>query len=155
MKKFALLMAIAASVFAVTSCDEYEDGRPSSSVLDRFENMYPGAWDVEWEREGVYWEVSFDTGTPPNEIDHTAWFRSDGTWVRTETDLHISAVPASIKEFLQKSQYASALLEDSEIDYIQTPDGNFYQFELVYNGARVKINVTEDGKVSLAGLDLW
>jgi hypothetical protein len=117
--------------------------------------MYPGAWDVEWEREGVYWEVSFDTGTPPNEIDHTAWFRSDGTWVRTETDLHISAVPASIKEFLQKSQYASALLEDSEIDYIQTPDGNFYQFELVYNGTRVKVNVTEDGKVSLAGLDLW
>ena len=155
MKKFALLMAIAASVFAVTSCDEYEDGRPSSSVLDRFENMYPGAWDVEWEREGVYWEVSFDTGTPPNEIDHTAWFRSDRTWVRTETDLHISAVPASIKEFLQKSQYASALLEDSEIDYIQTPDGNFYQFELVYNGARVKVNVTEDGKGSLAGHDLW
>ena len=155
MKKFALLMAIAASVFAVISCDEYEDGKPSSSVLDRFENMYPGAWDVEGEREGVYWEVSFDTGTPPNEIDHTAWFRSDGTWVRTETDLHISAVPASIKEFLQKSQYASALLEDSEIDYIQTPDGNFYQFELVYNGARVKINVTEDGKVSLAGHDLW
>lgn len=155
MKKFALLMAIAASVFAVISCDEYEDGKPSSSVLDRFENMYPGAWDVEWEREGVYWEVSFDTGTPPNEIDHTAWFRSDGTWVRTETDLHISAVPASIKEFLQESQYASALLEDSEIDYIQTPDGNFYQFELVYNGARVKINVTEDGKVSLAGHDFW
>ena len=155
MKKFALLMAIAASVFAVTSCDEYEDGKPSSSVLDRFENMYPGAWDVEWEREGVYWEVSFDTGTPPDEIDHTAWFRSDGTWVRTETDLHISAVLASIKEFLQESQYAAALLEDSEIDYIQTPDGNFYQFELVYNGTRVKVNVTEDGKVSLAGLDLW
>lgn len=155
MKKFALLMAIAASVFAVTSCDEYEDGKPSSSVLDRFENMYPGAWDVEWEREGVYWEVSFDTGTPPNEIDHTAWFRSDGTWVRTETDLHISAVPASIKEFLQESQYAAALLEDSEIDYIQTPDGNFYQFELVYNGTRVKVNVTEDGKVSLAELELW
>lgn len=155
MKKFALLMAIAASVFAVTSCDEYEDGKPSSSVLDRFENMYPGAWDVEWEREGVYWEVSFDTGTPPDEIDHTAWFRSDGTWVRTETDLHISAVPASIKEFLQESQYAAALLEDSEIDYIQTPDGNFYQFELVYNGTRVKVNVTEDGKVSLAELELW
>ena len=64
-------------------------------------------------------------------------------------------MPASIKEFLQKSQYASALLEDSEIDYIQTPDGNFYQFELVYNGTRVKVNVTEDGKVSLTGLELW
>ena len=155
MKKLALLMVIAASVFAVISCDEYEDGKPSSSVLDRFENMYPGAWDVEWEREGIYWEVSFDTGSYPNQTEHTAWFKSDGTWVRTETDIHVSAVPDAIKGFLQNSEYASALLEDNEVDYIQTPDGNYYQFELIYNGARVKVNVTEDGKISLAGLDLW
>lgn len=155
MNKYAILMAIAASVFAIASCDKYEDGKPSSSVLDRFEAMYPGAWDVEWEREGVYWEVSFDTGSYPNEIDNTAWFTNDGTWVRTETDLYIGSVPAAIKEFLQNSEYASALLEDTEIDYIQTPDGNYYQFELIYNGAKIKVNVTEDGKISLAGFDIW
>ena len=155
MKKLAVIIAVAASVFAALSCDQYEDGKPSDNVLTRFDKMYPNAYNIEWEIEGVYWEVSFETGSYPNVKEHTAWFRADGTWVRTETDLLISAVPEEIKQYLQASEYASALLQDTEIDYVQTPDGNYYQFELVYNGASIKVNVTPDGNISLAGFDMW
>ena len=150
MKQLYLLITVAASMFAALSCDQYEDGKPSDNVLSRFEKMYPNAYDIEWELEGIYWEVSFDTGSYPNVKEHTAWFKADGTWLRTETELHVSAVPDAIKQYLQASEYGSALLQDTEIDYVQTPEGNFYQFELLYNGVVIKVNVTPDGNVSVA-----
>ena len=151
MKKFALLMAIAASVFAVTSCDEYEDGKPSSSVLDRFENMYPGAWDVEWEREGAYWKVSFEAGAYPNRVDHEAWYDEAGNWIMTETDMLLSSVPQEIKDFLAADAvYGTATISDNDVEFWQKPDGNFYRFDLRHDGREVEVDVTEDGKVSPA-----
>ena len=150
MKRFVFLTAILLSVSAVMSCDTYEDGEPVADVLNVFEKMYPGARDVEWEREGPYWEVSFETGSYPDEVDHSAWFTTDGAWVRTETDIFITAVPESIMKAIQESEYASAMLEDTDVDYIQTPEGNYYQFDLIYQGSRIEVNVTEDGQVSRA-----
>ena len=68
MKKIMILAAVLAAT--MISCDKYEDGRPSKDVISQFDRMYPEAFDVEWGREGTYWEVSFETGARPNGIEH-------------------------------------------------------------------------------------
>lgn len=152
MKKLFAIFTVAALAFGALSCDKYEDGRPARSVIHEFESMYPDAKDVEWEKEGLYWSVSFETGTRPDVVEHEAWYDTDGNWIRTETDLYANQVPQQIKDFLESSEYASAFLEDNEVDFVETPEGDFYRFGLVVAGAKVKVDVYEDGTVKLAGL---
>ena len=37
------------------------------------------------------------------------------------------------------------------VDYFETPAGDFYRFEVYLNGGKAEVDVTEDGKVSVAG----
>ncbi len=152
MKRIFTLIAITVSLVTMFSCDKFEDGRPSRTAIREFEKMYPDAWDVEWEYEGLYWEVSFETGKRPDGTEHSAWFDESGNWVMTKTEMAYSAVPQKVKDFLAASEYGTARLEDHWVDFYETPDGNFYRFDILVDGREREVDVTEDGKVSLAGL---
>lgn len=142
-----ILMLTAATL--LLSCEKYEDGKPLKNVRNAFSEMYPGARDVEWDAENGYWVVSFELGTPPNVKECEAWYDVDANWLRTETDLVDSALPQSIKDAIAASEYASALLSAGDVDYVETPDGNFYELEVNLNGLEIRLKVSEDGKVSL------
>ena len=142
-----ILMLVTAAI--LLSCEKYEDGKPLKNVLNAFSEMYPGARDVEWDAENGYWVVSFELGTPPNVKECEAWYDVDANWLRTETDLVDSALPQSVKDAIAASEYASALLSAGDVDYVETPDGNFYELEVNLNGLEIRLKVSEDGKVSL------
>lgn len=152
MKKIMMILA-AAALLAVPACDKYDDGRPAKGVREEFASMYPDAKDVEWDDEGAYWKVSFETGAASRRVDHEAWYDKSGNWVRTETDMLLANVPQKIKDYLDASEYGSAVLSDNDIDFVETPEGNYYRFEIVLNGLEVYVNVSEEGDVSLGGLD--
>ena len=145
-----VMLAVAAA--AQISCEKYEDGKPSKNGRSEFERMYPDAKDVEWETDFGYWKVSFEIGTPPNETDYEAWFDITGNWVRTEKEILFSALPQVITDALEASEYASAVLSASDVEYVETPDGNYYQLEILVKGVEVKLKVDEAGKISLAGV---
>ena len=148
MKRFlAIFACLAAAVFV--SCDKYEDGKPSKDVRSEFNRMYPDARDVEWEYQGAYWEVSFETGSRPDETDHTAWYDKNGAWIQTCTEVFLSAVPLEILNYLKASGYGTGQFEDNDAEYFDTPAGNFYWFDLRYEGQKIDVDVTEDGKVFL------
>ncbi len=154
MKRIAKIFTMLAAVaLTFVSCEKFEDGKPSKGVRDEFDQMYPDAHDVEWDRELAGWQVSFKTGTPPNVKECDAWYDVNGNWLRTETDILESALPQAVKDALAASEYASAVLDASDIDYVETPDGNFYQLEVVLKGLEIKLDVSEDGEISLSGLD--
>ena len=132
----------------VASCEKYEDGKPVKDVRAEFARMYPDAWDVEWEYKGTIWEVSFETGTRPDGTDRQAWYDMDGNWVQTVTDVFIVSVPQNIKDYLKASEFASGQFVDDDADYIEKPDGNFYRFDIRFDGKEIEVDVTEDGKVS-------
>ena len=96
--------------------------------------------------------VSFETGTPPNEVDHEAWYDQKGNWVRTETDVFANALPQSVKDALAGSEYASAVIDNNDIVYVETPTGSWYRLELNAGGLEIHVDVTEDGKVSLSDI---
>lgn len=146
-KVFALVALV---LQMLSSCEKYEDGRPAKSVRSEFARMYPDAKDVEWEPEAGYWKISFETGKVPAVKEHEAWYDADGNWIRTETDIHESLLPKSVKDALAASEYASVILSGSDIEYVEAPHGNYYQLEVKYSGMEVTLKVTEDGDVSLA-----
>lgn len=151
MKKMILMMAAVFAILSVASCDKYEDGRPSKDIISEFNRMYPDAWNVEWENEGAYWEVDFATGSRLDGVEHTAWFDMSANWIQTKTEMALTAVPQKIKDYLAASEFGDTQYEDYFVDYYETPTGNFYRFDVHINGGEAEIDVTEDGKVSVAG----
>lgn len=151
MKKVLTFIAMMAAVMTFMSCDRYDDGRPSKDVRSEFNKMYPDAFDVEWEWDGTYWEVTFETGSRPNGIEKEVWYDKAGNWIMTSTDMLLSMVPQNITEFLAMNpNYGTASIVDAEVEYIETPSGNFYRFELSVAGRKVKVDVNVNGAVSPA-----
>ena len=149
MKRILSFILVLVTAALLLSCEKYEDGKPLKNVRNAFSEMYPDARDVEWDAENGYWVVSFELGTPPNVKECEAWYDVDANWLRTETDLVDSALPQSVKDAIAASEYASALLSAGDVDYVETPDGNFYELEVNLNGLEIRLKVSEDGKVSL------
>lgn len=146
-----LIMAVV--MIAAVSCEKYDDGRPEKNIRDSFADMYPDAKDVDWDFEGGYWKVSFETGTGAAEIDHEAWYDKSGNWVLTETECPLYAVPQVYKDYLAADEvYGAASFKDDDAEFIQTPDAEYYRFDLFLNGVEVKVNVFGDGAVLEGGL---
>lgn len=151
MKKILTILTVVAAVILSVSCEKYEDGKPSKDVRTEFADMYPDAWDVEWERNGSGWVVSFETGKRPNGTEHKAWYDKDGAWIQTVTDVILADVPQSIKNYLQESEYAQAQFEDYDAEYFETQAGdNFYRFDLVMGGRDIEVDVNTNGEVTPA-----
>lgn len=144
-------MAAVAALVLAAACEKYDDGRPPKNVRSEFDRMYPDAWDIEWDYEGTAWVVDFETGPRPNGVEHTAIFDLSGNWISTETELPLTSVPQNIKDYLAASEYGDAQYEDYFVDFFETPTGKFYRFEVYLNGGKAEVDVTEDGKVSVAG----
>ena len=148
--KFMLILTIMAAT-VVMACDMYDDGIPPKQVRNEFKTLCPDAKDVEWDKEGAYWSVSYETGSHQNRVDHEALFDTTGKWLYTETETYLSSVPQSVKDALSASaEYGSLPFDDNEVKFYQTPSGNFYRFELRKDGRDVEVDVTEDGKVAQA-----
>lgn len=154
MKKIMMIMAVAVAALAMISCERYDDGRPVKDVRNEFNRMYPGAFDVEWDWNGTHWEVSFETGARPNGTEHEAWYDRDGSWLGTKIEMLITAVPQQIKDSLAADPtYGTAPYADNDVEYIETPDGNFYRFDLRVNSVVVEVDVKPNGEVTFASYD--
>lgn len=150
MKKICFMVALAA-LTAFAACEKYEDGKPGKHTRDEFATMYPSAKDVEWDYEQGYWVVSFETGMRPDVKEHEAWYDASGNWVMTKTDVLLTDVPQNIKDALAADPvYGKAPFEDYDADYVQTPSGEFYRFDILMGGREVYVDVSADGTVTLA-----
>lgn len=147
-----LLAVIMIASFVSMSCDIYDDGIPPKSVRSEFRSMYSGVRDVEWDREGPNWSVSYEI----NRVEYESLYGPDGKWIMTEQDMSYAYVPQQIKDYLSASpEYGALRLDDNTVEYYKTPSGNFYRFELDNNGRDIEVDVTEGGVVSLARRDIF
>lgn len=150
MRKVFTIIALVAGGMLLGACEMYEDGRPSKTVRSEFKSAYPEARDIEWERVGSFWVCSFETGNYPNEIDHESWYNEDGKWLATLTSVSLSGVPQEFKTSLGKSEYGTATFEDDDAEFVETPAGNFYRFDVEFNAKEIDLDVYPDGDVILA-----
>ena len=105
--------------------------------------MYPDARIVEIDVENGMTEVEIIDGRVCREV----FFDASMNWLFTRTEVRLSDVPDDIMGFLKASEYGEYRVDD--VHYYQTPDNDFYRFELELRDNDVKVDVFADGTVTL------
>lgn len=135
---FCLLLA----GFALQSCDDDENVATinvPAAVQAAFNQRYPDTSVEGWEGEIGLFKAEFRNGTQEAE----AWFKPDGTWVRTETDVPVNALPQAVRDYVA-ANHPGYHIDDA--DYLESPEGNFYELELEKNGSPdVYLQIRADG----------
>lgn len=140
MKKLSILLF---TVFAFVACD-FDDHNIvlNKTVEDFIEDKYEGAKILQAESEGL--------GTIEVEFIHdgrkkTAYFeKRSNDWIYTTWDVTIGEVPDIVKETLQNS-YPDYVIED--INYVERPNANYYEFELEKGIIEITRYITPDGEL--------
>ena len=137
-----LLLALLTIIFLVMGC-EVGIKQPPKEVRQTFENMFPGATHVKWEKVLSSYKADFHHEGREKE----AKFDGTGTWERTKTELTIFDVPAPVLKTAQ--EYC-----DCEIDNITLHEQAkgvtaFYlvEYELEEISRERKVRISPDGTV--------
>ena len=110
--------------------------------MDAFNARFPGA-TAKWETE-VGNTLKAEFLQDGQEVE--SWFSADGTWLRTEVDLLLNALPKVITTAVE-THYPGYSIDDA--DWIETKDsGSYYELELEKVGSPdVHLRLAEDGQV--------
>lgn len=127
-----------------TEAPDDDDDYPGSlnqSCTEFIAQKYPGARIVEQEYEHGYLEV---------EIWHenrkkTVRFNASNSWVDTQWDIRVSELPQAVKNAIAESSHATYQIDD--VEYIQTPEGDYYEVELEKGEHEVTMRIKTDGTV--------
>ncbi len=99
---------------ATISAQDINPQNVPSNIRTTFEQAYPNASDVEWEMEGQNYKVEFDVNWQDSEV----WYSSDGSTVKTETEIKKKDLPQAILATID-NQYATY-----RVDSIEKTDQN-------------------------------
>lgn len=138
MKK-AMYLTFGAFGMTLLSCAQ--DGGVPSSVESKFNEKFPNAKSVKWDKENdTEWEAEFKM----NGKSCSANFSLDGTWLETETTMKSKDLPNAVQESL-KSNFADYKIEKAEI--AETPEGKSYEVEIEKGEMTLEVVFDENGTV--------
>lgn len=123
-KHFFLGLAITISLI-LTGC-EYDIPTAPDFVLKTFQEKFPDARGAEWERERGLYKADFYSDGHEKE----AWFRKDGSWKRTKTDISVREIPDAVQKTIDSYLDGSRRIDD--VDFIEqdTDVRAYYRVEL-------------------------
>ena len=101
-------------------------------VQSAFAKKYPGK-TPNWESQPYGYEAVF----LENGIEYEAEYSSDGQWLETEYELASDNGFSSVVLGKVRAQYPSGTIKKREIEI--TPQGVFYEVEVVDNGDEVEL----------------
>ena len=122
---------------------DYIPSRPATGIEEYIRTNYPGARITEIDYEHGMTEVEIIDSRMAREL----LFDGSGAWVYTKTEVRRSDVPQTVMQALENSGYASYRIDD--IDHYETPDKEFYRFDLESALGDVKVDIALDGTLTL------
>ena len=145
MKKIFIFAVTLMSMFAL-GCEK--DYNPSSTTRADFQQSYPNAVDVEWEREHGHIVAEFKLPGVSNECE--AWFTKDGTWVLTTFDIKKSELPQAVLNAFESEYGAMTPIDD--VKYVTRSNGDdiyFIEIENIVDNQLVDLflDYSPDGKL--------
>lgn len=145
MKKMLLLATMA--MMLLQACDDYHiPGHNDSvylneTVTDFIAEKYSGARIIESEYDNGYLEVEIYHGNR----EKTVRFNTSDAWVDTHWNIRKSELPQSVEAAVKASAYGSYRIDD--VEYYQTPDGDYCKIEFERGERDVTLRVKIDGTV--------
>ena len=130
-------------VVGFTGCDDNDDVTNLPEVIENaFNDKFPNATWVEWERKAGYYVAEFRQ----DGMDVEAWYDNQGSWRMTESDFgrNLTLLPQAVQTTFQSSGYSQWTVDD--IDKYECPDKTFYLIEVKKAGQRDrKLFYSQDG----------
>ena len=130
-------------VVGFTGCDDNDDVTNLPEVIENaFNDKFPNAIWVEWERKAGYYVAEFRQ----DGMDVEAWYDNQGSWRMTESDFgrNLTLLPQAVQTTFQSSGYSQWTVDD--IDKYECPDKTFYLIEVKKAGQRDrKLFYSQDG----------
>lgn len=144
MKSKLLILCLALwGVVGFTGCDDNDDVTNLPEVIENaFNDKFPDATWVEWERKAGYYVAEFRQ----DGMDVEAWYDNQGSWRMTESDFgrNLTLLPQAVQTTFQSSGYSQWTVDD--IDKYECPDKTFYLIEVKKAGQRDrKLFYSQDG----------
>ncbi|AEL25880.1 PepSY-like domain-containing protein [Cyclobacterium marinum] len=109
MKKQLLIIG-AFSLFGFTQAQDISQDQVPSLILNQFKADYAKASDIEWEKEGEFYSVEFETGW---NVDHEIWYNAGGDLVKHKEDIPTKELPIQVKEKI-KEEFSNYSIDDLE-----------------------------------------
>ena len=144
MKNWKNFFLLAASFILLVSCEELNDILPDSEkvpaeISEDFSSRHPDASDVEWEKEGDMWEGEFEE----NGVEVSILYDADFNWVRTEREVSVDDLPASVTEYIA-TNFPDGEVEEAEL-FESRDEGEGYIVEVEQGGKEYELFFTLDG----------
>jgi hypothetical protein len=119
------------------NCQEIKVPEP---VKNAFAAKFPGASNIKWGKET---KTEFEAEFKLNGTDIAANFKSDGSWVVTETSLATATIPEQIRNAI-KSKYPDATLNG--VEKVEKPGNKvYYEAIIKINGKKKEVEINPDG----------
>ncbi|HJS01174.1 MAG TPA: PepSY-like domain-containing protein [Flavobacterium sp.] len=109
MKKQIFILG-ALAIFSATSAQDLPQSSILSVIVNQFNSHFPKATDVEWEMQGILYNVEFETGW---NVDHEVWYNNKGEIVKHKEDIPQNKLPKAVKNKL-KSAFNGYTIDDLE-----------------------------------------
>lgn len=121
--------------------DRGNGGLVSAAVSEFIASKYPGSTILEYD---------YDDGLLEVEIRHEGrekdvYFNGRNEWVRTEWDVRRAELPEAVSKAIASSQWAAFGIDD--IEYVQTPAGEYYLVELERGGQEARLRIDASGHI--------
>jgi hypothetical protein len=113
---------------------------PPVAVQKTFEQNFPNATKISWGKESSKeWEAEFTS--EGNKI--SANFAEDGTWLETEQEIKIEALPEAVAEAINSKYPGWSILEADKTETMK--HGTIYEADLKNGREKKSAAFKEDG----------
>ncbi len=141
MKKVSLIIASLSG--ALYSCAQnIHPSQAPAVVVTAFQQQYPKATDVEWEKKGVNYEVEFEVGVA--DKDHTMLMDPSGKIISHTQEIDKSELPTALLNALSK-EFPDYKTDD--VEKIETGGIVTYRMEVKKKTEEWKVVFDENGKL--------
>jgi len=141
MKKVSLV--IASLTIALCSCAQnINPSQAPAVVVNAFQQQYPKATDVEWEKKGANYEVEFEVGVA--DKDHTMLIDPSGKIISHKQDIYKSELPTAVLNALSK-EFPDYKTDD--VEKIEAAGVTTYKMEVKKKPEEWKVLFDAEGKL--------
>lgn len=113
-----------------------------SLIINKFQQDYPKAKDISWEKKGVNYEVDFDLGFP--ERDHEILYAPTSEVLRHKQEIKVKDLPANVKEKVLV-EFPNYQIKD--VNKIIMGTATFYTLEVKSSSVKWELKVDDKGNI--------
>ena len=140
-KVFVLAMLLTGAVLFNQSSAQLR--KVPAEVTEAFKAKYPDTKNVEWKDRLSAFQVSYEM----DDVHYITKFSSRGEWLQTEKEIEEDALPAGVKDGLEKSKYTAWELKT--VSRVES-NNNAVQYRLLVKKSGVEkkyLYFDEEGKL--------